>query len=167
MGFDRNGYVTTEEMRRKGFVRREDGTIYKRNALEMIYEETGWLKNHFKGKMTAEQEKFESLFNALNRFTAGQRLIHDRYKAGFETCKANDIRKIRVDGSGSFLRPEYMDDAESRYVAAMRAIPHKYRKVVSALFEDEVVLSACHAGELRKGLDSLIEHYLKLSMILF
>lgn len=166
MSFDREGYVTTEEMRRKGFIRRENGTICKRNALEMIFEETKWLENKYRKNhvLTERESYFEAVFNALNRYTACKRLMRDRFLAGLENIKANDIGRIRVDGGGANMRPEYMDDAESRYVAAVKAIPIQCRPAVMALFEEKVLLKPCNAADLRIGLDALIKHYLGITV---
>ena len=71
MRFDDETYITPEELRKKGFIRRSDGTYYMRSALEIIYEETNWLRRF--------RRPFW-LHTALNRLTAGKRLIADHAK---------------------------------------------------------------------------------------
>lgn len=173
MRYDKEAYISPETLRKLGFVRREDGTIYKRSALEMIYEDTKWLKNRFPDESqpggvrfapkTDDEKSFEIKFNALNRLCAGQRLSADHQKSGAETCKANDPRKCKVDGCGSFFRPAFMDEAEDRYVAAMRSIPQAYRRVVEKVCIDGQMINFSQSGNLRLGLDFLIKHYLRLS----
>lgn len=167
MKYQEEAYISPEELKKQGFIRRKDGTIYKRNALEMIYEETSWLKNHFKGKKTAGQRRFEVMFNALNRFSAGKRLIEDKYKAGIEDCRANDYGRCKVDGHGAFGRPEAMEDAEDRYIKATRAVPVKYRQVLRKVCAENKMIFYTEARELRIALDYLIKHYLKLSTTKF
>lgn len=159
MKYEIDAYVTPEELKRKGFVIREDGTVYRRSVLEMIYEDTDWLKNHFKGKKTRRHEMFEIVFNDFNRFTVAKRLHNDYRKAGLDNVKANDTRKCKVDGCGSRRRPEYLDDAEDRYIRAMRRIPQLHRKIVEAVCIDGIMIEETEAYCLRKGLDFLIRHY--------
>lgn len=150
MRFDEEAYISPEELRKKGLIRRNDGTYYMRSALEVIYEETNWLRRF--------RRPFW-LHTALNRLTAGKRLSADHARSGAETAKAQDMRKSRVDGGGSFRRPEYMDDAEERFIRAMQAIRPECRRVVEKVCLDEKVIVAGEARLLCMGLDDLVRFY--------
>lgn len=141
-------YIDKQECERRGFVRGADGLYYKRNTLEIIYEETNWLQPHA-----------NDTYNALNRFTAGKRLAKDYIKSGKETCRANNLEKVRVDGCGSFHTPEWMEDAEDRYLKAMRSIPIILRPVVHRVCCEDKPIPVDKAYELRTGLDFLIRYY--------
>ena len=141
-------YIDKQECERRGFVRGADGLYYKRNTLEIIYEETNWLQPHA-----------NDTYNALNRFTAGMRLSKDYLKSGKETCRANNLEKVRVDGCGSFHTPEWMEDAEDRYLKAMRSIPIEARPVVYRVCCEDKPILKDKAVILRIGLDCLIRHY--------
>ena len=141
-------YIDKQECERRGFVRGADGRYRKRNTLDIIYEETNWLQPHA-----------NDTYNALNRFTAGKRLAKDYIKSGKETCRANDLEKVRVDGCGSFHTPEWMKDAEDRYLKAMRSIPIILRPVVRRVCCEDKPILKDKAVILRIGLDCLIRHY--------
>lgn len=168
MKYDLNNqaYISPEELRKRGFVRLANGLIYKRTALEMIFEETDWLKNKYckNHVLTEKERRFEETFNALNRLSAGQRLAGDYHAAGFETAKARDLSRLRVDGSASCRRPAYMDDALNRYLSALCSVPLEFRRIVRFVCIDEKNINFQGAGlALKTGLDFLIKHYLKLS----
>ena len=99
------------------------------------------------------------LHTALNRLTAGKRLFADHAKSGVETAKAQDMRKSRVDGGGSFRRPEYMDEAEERFIRAMQAIRPNCRKVVEKVCLDGRMIVPGEARLLCLGLDDLVQFY--------
>jgi hypothetical protein len=86
-------------------------------------------------------------------------LARDYIKSGKETCRANDLEKVRVDGCGSFHTPEWMEDAEDRYLKAMRSIPIILRPVVHRVCCEDKPILVDKAYELRTGLDFLIKHY--------
>lgn len=166
MRYDDEAYISPEELKKLGFVRRENGIIYRRTALEMIFEETDWLKNKYckNHVLTEKERRFEETFNALNRLSAGKRLAGDYHAAGFETAKARDLSRLRVDGSASCRRPAYMDEALNRYLSALRSVPLDLRRIVRFVCIDEKNINFQGAGlALRMGLDFLIKHYLKLS----
>lgn len=50
MRFDDETYISPEELRKKGFIRRADGTYYMCTTLEVIYEETNWLRRFPAGR---------------------------------------------------------------------------------------------------------------------
>ena len=150
MRFDDETYITPEELRKKGLIRRDDGTYYMRSSLEVIYEETNWLRRF--------RRPFW-LHTALNRLTAGKRLFADHAKSGVETAKAQDMRKSRVDGGGNFRRPEYMDDAEERFIRAMQSIRPECRRVVEKVCLDGKMIVAGEARLLCLGLDDLVRFY--------
>ena len=151
-------YIDKQECEKRGFRRTKDG-IYKLNTLEK-YCESGWLD-------------YGSLKNsALDRVSAGNRLGRDFYMSGIDTVSANDVRRVKVDGSGSGILSDKILDARDRFNKACAAIPHEFWGVVSKVCCDDVEVEIPNGSARQKayakhnmalllclGLDRLIEHY--------
>lgn len=153
------GYITPEEVKARGIIRRKDGTFYLLNTLEK-YADKGWL--NFGDK------RFDKDF----RLDAAQMFHRDFMESRISDMAAVDLSKDRVDGGNHKELPEYVWDARRRYFSAREAINRRYRGIIVRVVLDDkplriVKLSSGqynHDLELAKeylclGLDELIYHY--------
>lgn len=148
--FDDETYITPEELRKKGFIRRSDGTYYMRSALEVIYEETNWLRRF--------RRPFW-LHTALNRLTAGKGCLPIMQSRARKPPRRRICAKAALTAAEASARPEYMDDAEERFIRAMQAIRPNCRKVVEKVCLDGRMIVPGEARLLCLGLDDLVRFY--------
>lgn len=154
-------YIDKAECERRGFVRESDGRFHKLNTLER-YARDGWL------------DFGDNRYSALDRVSAGNRLGQDFYLAGIDSVCANDVRKVRVDGCGSYILSDKRLDARDRFNKAMQAVPYEFWPVVNLVCcEDKGIVHTVESKRQRLyfkhtqanflclGLDRLIQHYRK------
>lgn len=153
------GYITPEELEKRGFVREKDGMFYKLNTLER-YGRDGWL------------DFGDKRYSTMDRISAGNRLGRDFYLSGLEPVSANDVRRVRVDGHGSGALSVKMLEALERFNAACRAVPFEFWGSVNRVCCEDRELDVQGSSERQKiyakhraavllclGLDRLIGYY--------
>lgn len=126
-------YVNKEELKRRGFQRGGDGIYRKLTALERC-EDAGWL------------DWGDSRFSASDRKSVGERFAADYFRSRVGSVSALNPEKIRVDGNGKQITPEYVAAAENRYRKALKLIPAGCRGIVRRVCIDDCDFS------LKKGL---------------
>lgn len=126
-------YVNKEELKRRGFQRGDDGIYRKLTALERC-EDAGWL------------DWGDSRFSASDRKSVGERFAADYFRSRVGSVSALNPEKIRVDGNGKQITPEYVAAAENRYRKALKLIPAGCRGIVRRVCIDDCDFS------LKKGL---------------
>lgn len=152
-------YIDKADCERRGLVRTADGKYYKQNTLER-YAAKGYL----------DGEKYDS----QQLLGAGLRLWKDFYLSRLAVISANDVSKVKVDGSGNSATSDTMLFALDRFNDACRAIPYEFWPVVSNVCCDDIDIVEHLEGEsrrqkqyqkqvllalLRLGLIRLVEHY--------
>ena len=117
-------YVNKEELKRCGFQRGGDGIYRKLTALERC-EDAGWL------------DWGDSRFSASDRKSVGERFAADYFRSRVGSVSALNPEKIRVDGNGKQITPEYVAAAENRYRKALKLIPAGCRGIVRRVCIDD------------------------------
>lgn len=153
------GYITPEEVKARGLIKRRDGTLYQLNTLEK-YAQKGWL------------DFGDKRFDKEQRLEAAARFHEDFIKSRIVNMSSIDISQDRVDGGAYKDIPEYVWDARKRFAVALKKIDRKYWWVISqVVIEDrplQIVKNTSgqynHDLELAKeylclGLDELVFHY--------
>lgn len=154
-----DGYTTKAECLANGFIK--IGKFFYRLSILEQYARKGWL------------DFGDKKYTALDRLSAGARLNRDYYHGKFETVRANDVRKVKVDGHGDCALQEETLDARNRYLAAMKAVPAEFWDVVRSVCVEDKPIAAndnqnrterlheayANKKDLCRGLDRLIEHY--------
>lgn len=154
-----DGYTTKAECLANGFVK--IGKHFYRFCTLEQYARKGWL------------DFGDKRFTALDRLSAGLRLMKDFYHGHFESVCANDMRKVKVDGHGNSTLQEEALDARNRYLEAMKAIPAEFWGVTRQVCIEDKPIAANDNGsrteklheaysskkDLCRALDRLIEHY--------
>ena len=154
-------YINREELEKRGKESKKDGMFHQLNVLERCSRD-GWL------------DFGNRRYSAMDRVSAGNRLGRDFYLSGLETVSANDVRRVRVDGSGTVSLPEKMLLARDRFNKAMCAIPYEFWPVVSRVCCEDKEFEVENGSERQRayarhrsaillclGLDRLIGYYLK------
>lgn len=132
----------------------------KRASVLEVYHQLGYL-----GKAVHK-------WSADDRLKAGQHLYSDFYKAHASVGCIN-YEKPRVDSSPAVNISESMAEAQSRFSAALKAVPVEFRGVVYRVCCDDKVIEEPEEYGWRKrtaykveqavllclGLDNLIWHY--------
>jgi len=159
---DKMKYVDKDECFQNGFVRTGKG-VMRLSVLERLYR---------KGRLEYGSKKY----GAADRLAAGERLTADFEKARFTIASAS-WRNERVDCRGG--GKDFLTDIRSRYLTAIRHIPHEFWPAVRAacvenrMPEADKRLSARKRLEesyvwccdLCRGLDRLIEYYQKTKIV--
>lgn len=117
-------YINKEELKRRGFQRGGDGIYRKLTALERC-EDAGWL------------DWGDSRFSASDRKSVGERFATDYFRSRVGSVSALNPEKIRVDGNGKQITPEYVAAAENRYRKALKLIPAGCRGIVRRVCIDD------------------------------
>lgn len=152
-------YLTKEECIKRGIVRTADNKYHKLTMLSK-YLVSGWL------------DFGTRRYSAVDRVSAGLRLYRDYYHSNLNNVSANDVSRVKVDGHGNGITPEFVLDAQDKYNKAIRSMPREFWGIVSRVCcEDKgfilngesdrkkVYSKHRQAMVLCLGLDRLIEHY--------
>lgn len=152
-------YINKQDCERLGFIRLQDGTLYRQSVLEK-YKSKGWLSFG------------NSRYSEDDRMKAGCRIAQDYYHGRFVAEGIIDYTKPRVDNSvRNELSPAVLD-ARTRFIKAMSCLDKKQSFVIRQICCENAPIKIpnirkdqyIHDLELLKetvcrGLDCLIEHY--------
>lgn len=103
-------------------------------------------------------------WRAVDRYRAGELLRKDFFDAGFE-IRTIDPSKIRVDCQGFKTPSEIRQNAEVRYLKALKSIPKEFATVVRRVVIDNQVFEGNQLEkyalkiDLVRGLDYLCDFY--------
>ena len=156
----RTEYTNKQKLEAQGFIKTPRG-IYKLTVLEQIYR---------KGRLEYGQDTFGS----QDRLRAGEKLASDYEKSHLNTINSY-WRNEKIDNGNSNRFDTDINYIRSRYLTAVRAIPHEFWPAVRKIcIENKIpdfdnILSSRRKTEalflwycdLCRGLDRLIEHYRK------
>lgn len=103
-------------------------------------------------------------WRAVDRYRAGEKLREDFFNAGYEITTI-DPSKVRVDCQGFKEPNEMRQNAEVRYLKAMKSMPREFAAVVrrvvieNKVFEGNQLKKYALKLDLVRGLDYLCDFY--------
>ena len=152
-------YTSKQDAINKGLVKKNK-IIYKKSLLEIWYDKN-WL------------ELPDSKYSAEDLLNSGMKLDADYHRMNHENIHSGYILNTKVDGTKSYGSSPLINEAESRYLQAIKSIPSEFWPMVRKICIEESDLQAplsmserqktyfyylCRI-DLCRGLDRLTEYY--------